>query len=75
MSGGVRSIDDKTAEWITRRVLLEARNSVIAAIGAGEWMRLLMTEKAEICREATTGLSDMEAIKALLSDEADCRHL
>lgn len=75
MSGDVRSIDGKTAEWITRRVLLEARNSVIAAIGGGEWMRLSTTEKADICREVTTALSDMEMIKSLLSDEADCRHL
>ena len=74
MSKGVSPIDGKTAEWITRRVLLEARNSVVAAIGAGEWMRLTKTEKADICREVTRGLNDTEMIKALLSDETDRRH-
>lgn len=61
-------IDDKTAEGIARRIFLEARNSVIAVIGAGEWKRLSKTEKADICREVTRGLDDMERLAALLSD-------
>lgn len=64
-------LDDKTAEGITRRVFLEARNAVIAAVGAGEWKRLSNTEKADICREVTRGLDDRDRLKALLSDETD----
>lgn len=67
----MRLIDGRAIEGIARHVFIEARNIVIETLGAGEWNRLSMAEKASICREAARGLDDIERLEALLSDETE----
>lgn len=65
----------ETSDKIARRVLLEARNSIIEAMGAGEWNRLTTKEKAYVCRKAARCLYDMERFLEFMSDETDERRL
>lgn len=68
-------MDAEAPDKIARRVLLEARNSIIDAMGAGEWNRLTTREKAYVCRKAARCLHDMERVLELMSDETDERRL